>query len=382
VTVGHVLWPDQLSGAERAALDPGTPADVNRTPDLLIVGGGMLGVSIAYACAAARLGSVVLLERDTLGSGASGGAAGQLLPESHVGVDPPELVELGRRSLADWRALEQTVPGGVGVMDLDWLAFGETATRFRDALPARAQRLSAEDVNELIPGLSRPGPGVLVRGEARLNPLRALARLAAALPHTSHAASGVAVHGLTTSQGKISSVATSAGPFTPGQVIFATGLAPRLDGLDFDLPSHEVKGHIVVSEPTSLRLPGCVDPLATSLEDGQLLIGGSLDIGDTERVVRPEILQSEWAELVAAWSVVKDVRTAYGWACFRPAHADYLPVVDRVPRLENAWLTSGHYRTGILMAPATANALVHWVHSGTPPDHVRAFGASRLLVAP
>jgi glycine/D-amino acid oxidase-like deaminating enzyme len=382
VTVGHALWPDQLSASERGALDPGIPTDLRRAPDILIVGGGMLGVAIAGACATARLGSIVLLERDTLASGASGGAAGQLMPEAHVGVDPPELVDLGRTSLATWRHLEDTTPGGVGLIDLDWLGLGPAADRFSGPLPPKTVQLNVDDVSALIPGLRHPRAGVLVRGQARLNPLRAIARLVSALPRAmAQVATHAEVRAVSTYGGRITAVHSTAGNLTPGVVIFATGTPPRVDGLELDLPASEVKGHIVVTEPTTARLPGAVDPLATSLDDGRLLIGGSLDIGDDTRIVRAEILEAQWAELVAAWPAAAGARIAYGWACFRPAHHDRLPVIDRVLGLTNAWLTSGHYKTGILMAPGTADALARWIQSGVVPDEVQFFSSGRLVAA-
>src|SRR5438874_2223839 len=113
MTVGRALWLEQLTDAERAQLDPGIPPELDRRPDILVVGGGMLGVATALACLHAGLGSVVLVERDRLGAGASGGAAGQLVPEAHVGVDPPVLVDLARRSLGIWRELEASLSGGI-----------------------------------------------------------------------------------------------------------------------------------------------------------------------------------------------------------------------------------------------------------------------------
>ena len=65
----------------------------------------------------------------------------------------------------------------------------------------------------------------------------------------------------------------------------------------------------------------------------------------------------------------------------RPAHPDRLPVIDRVPSLSNAWLTSGHYKTGILNAAATGRALAEWVRSGNRPPEVAAFNVQRLLAA-
>ena len=73
MTVGPALWPEQLTDTERGQLNPGIPAALDRRPDILVVGGGMVGVATALACQQAGLGSVALLERDSLGAGASGG---------------------------------------------------------------------------------------------------------------------------------------------------------------------------------------------------------------------------------------------------------------------------------------------------------------------
>ena len=53
-------------------------------------------------------------------------------------------------------------------------------------------------------------------------------------------------------------------------------------------------------------------------------------------------------------------RAAYQWCCFRPWHPDGFPVIDQLPGLGNAWLTAGHFRTGILMAPVTAQLITRW----------------------
>jgi glycine/D-amino acid oxidase-like deaminating enzyme len=374
LTVGLALWPEQLSAQERSWLDPGVPQHLDRSPDILVVGGGIVGVATAVACTQARLGSVVLLEADRLGSGASGGAAGQLLPEAHVGIDPPFLVELMRLSLAAWKQLERTWPGGVGLMPLDWLGLGPAIAGLA-ALPREAEQLSAEQVDELIPGLSQRNPGAFVRDQARVNPLRAIARMAAGLTCV---ASGVRVEGMSTEAGRIRSVLTTAGELTPRNIVFAMGTPPRLDGLALNIPSGEVKGHMLTTEPTHLRLPGTVAPLATSIEDGRLMVGGTLDIGDRERTIRPEVIAAMWAELETAWPIVHGIRVAHHWACFRPAHPDHLPVIDRVPGVDNAWLTSGHYKTGILLAPATGIALAEWIASGQKPAQIEGLGIDRF----
>jgi glycine/D-amino acid oxidase-like deaminating enzyme len=53
-------------------------------------------------------------------------------------------------------------------------------------------------------------------------------------------------------------------------------------------------------------------------------------------------------------------------------------VIDRVPGLANAWLTSGHFRTGILNAPATAAVLARWIAGGEQPAEPDTWSASRF----
>jgi glycine oxidase len=368
MTVGHALWPEQLSDAERAQLSPGIAPAFDRRPDILVVGGGMVGVATAVACQQAGLGSVVLVERDSLGAGASGGAAGQLLPEAHVGIDPPVLIELARRGLLGWRELEAALPDGVGLIDIDWLGLGSD-------LLAEAELLSVEAVDRLVPGLANRTTGVYVRHQARVNPLRALARLAAGLTCI---ATGVEVQAASVASGRMAAIQTSAGEIRPGSVVFATGNPPRIDGLDLRLPWSEVKGHMLVTEPTHLQLPGVVAPLATPIEDGRLLRGGTLDIGDDERVVRPDVIASMMTELETAWPIARGLHVSHQWACFRPAHPDHLPVIDRVPALTNVWITSGHYKTGILLAPSTGRAIADWIASGERPAEVVGLGIDRF----
>jgi glycine/D-amino acid oxidase-like deaminating enzyme len=144
------------------------------------------------------------------------------------------------------------------------------------------------------------------------------------------------------------------------------------------VPWERVKGHLLVTEPTSLRLPGIVAPVATQLEDGRLLVGGTFDTGDESPAVRPDVIDSILAGLYATLPALRGLRAAYQWCCFRPRHPDGRPVIDRVPGVSNAWLTSGHYRTGILLAPVTAQTLIRWIGSDEPPAEAPAWSSERF----
>jgi len=368
---GATIWTDQLEPGELAALDPGVPDTLERRPDVLVVGGGILGVSVARACRDAGAGSVVLIEAGRLGSGATGGAAGLLVPEAHQGTDPAALVDLGRASLARWRELESALPGGAGFLGVDWFGLAPYPDGFAADPPHAAEWLDAAQVQRLVPGLTPAAPAVRVPRQGRVNPLRALSRLAAGIGQV---ATGCAATAVRTRAGRLTAVTSPAGVITPGSVVFATGLPPRLDGLSLRLPSNLVKGHLAVTEPVPVVLPGLVAPLATQLEDRRLLAGGTLDTDDATADVRPEVVERIRSDMAAALPRLAGVRITHSWCCWRPHHPDGLPVIDRVPGLGNAWFTSGHYRTGILMGPATAAALARWITAGERPAIIKAFG--------
>src|SRR5215472_6665215 len=96
MTVTGAIWRDQLTASERAALGRVDDDVSGSRPDVLVVGGGIVGVSTAFACADAGIGEVLLIETGRLGAGATGGATGLLIPEPHQWSDPEPFVDLER----------------------------------------------------------------------------------------------------------------------------------------------------------------------------------------------------------------------------------------------------------------------------------------------
>jgi glycine oxidase len=375
MTVTGAIWRDQLTASERAALGRVDEDISGARPDVLVIGGGIVGVSTAFACAESGLGEVLLIETGRLGAGATGGATGLLIPEPHQWSDPEPFVELERAGLERWRDLEQALPGGVGLVELDWLGLAPHEGGYAPHQPRGVEWLNTRRVAELVPGLARPMEGALIRRQGRVNPLRAVARLAARLPAV---ATGVAATSVQISSDRVVSVGTSGGTISPGAVVFATGRPPVLDGLPLHIPSDRVKGHLLVTERTDITLPGIVAPLATQIENGQLLAGGTFDIGDETPAVRPDVIEAISAGLAGVLPRLSGIGIAYQWCCFRPRHPDRRPVIDKVPGLANAWLTSGHFRTGILNAPATAAVLSRWISAGVLPAEAHTWSATRF----
>jgi glycine oxidase len=369
IAAGTPVWFDQLDERERAALRPGVPAALDRRPDVLVVGGGVQGLAAAMACRELGLGRVLLIERDHLAAGPSGSAAGTLCPDSHLDVEGPAFVAFARASLARYEALAIDAGPELRLRWLDWLVIGSAGPGLAE--PPGIQRLDAEAVRRLVPGLAIETPGlVLPRGQAHVNPQRLAAVLAA---RGGAVATGVEYLGLRVSGGRAVAVHTSHGDLQPGAVILATGLAPP--GM---LPVEQLryKGHLAATEPVSrpiplvLTAPGCT---VTPLEDRRLLVGGDRVPDDGSPGIDLTTTRAFGAELDRLLPDVSGDEFSHAWSCARPATADRLPVVDRAPGLDNVWVTAGHYTTGVLLALATGHALASWITTGVAPPAAAQF---------
>lgn len=379
MAVGETVWRDTAGAGVLAALEPGVPPDLDARPDVLVVGGGAVGLATAALCSRAGLGRVVVIERDRLAAGASGSAAALLTPEAHVWTDPPPFVALARTSLQLLRALDAEWDGAIDVETLEWLVALPKALPLDTQLGALVDVLDPDGAHAFEPELGDVPGALRIREQARVHPLRLAAALAA---RAGIVASGVEMLGVTTTDGRVTGVRTSHGDIHPGAVVFATGLAPRLPELPaLAVPQRWVKGHLLATAPSPFRLRtalAALEGLVLQLEGGEIVAGGTLDEGDHDPVVRDEVIAGIRKGLAALVPRTGALDIGHAWCCFRPTTSDEQPVIDRVDGLENAWITCGHFRTGILMAAATGDVLARWIESGRQPDGVAPFALARL----
>ena len=377
--VGETVWRDTAGAGVLAALDPGVPPDLDRRPDVLVVGGGAVGLATAALCSRAGLGRVVVIEREHLAAGASGSAAALLTPEAHVWTDPPPFVALARTSLQLLRALDAEWDGAIGVEALEWLVALPQALPLDAELGALVDVVDPDGAHAVEPELGDVPGALRIREQARVHPLRLAAALAA---RTGAVATGVEMLGVTTTGGRVASVRTSHGDFHPGAIVFATGLAPTVAELPAPaVPQRWVKGHLLATAPSPFRLRTAIaalEGLVLQLEGGEIVAGGTLDEGDHDPLVRDDVIGAIRKGLAALVPRSADLEIGHAWCCFRPTTADEQPVIDRVGGLENAWITCGHFRTGILMAAATGDVLARWIESGRQPDGVAPFALRRF----
>jgi glycine/D-amino acid oxidase-like deaminating enzyme len=373
--VRAAVWEEGLSAAERAALGPGVPAELNRRPDVLVVGGGVIGLATAVACRLAGLGSVVVVERaERLASAASGGNGGAIAPDMHALTDSAEFVAFGRASLALYRRLDDEWDGAIGLRTTRWVQMFPSGGG-PAALPAGAQfeRLDGAAVRELEPDLMPPEDytALLVGDQGAVNPQR----LAAALASRAGAvATGVEATGIGLRGDRIAAVHTSIGDFQPGVVVMATGLVPP--PWSRAMRQRWVKGHMLATAPGPWRLGSVVSSDlggGSPLPGGGILCGGTFDDGDDSPDPRPEVAAALAAGLHRLLPVTRQASITHRWCCFRPFVDGRHPVIDRLPGTTNGWLSAGHFTTGIMMAAATSQALASWILGETRPPGTATF---------
>jgi glycine oxidase len=373
--VQGTLWASTVDAADQAALDSGVPADLDRHPEVLVVGGGVIGLATAVCCRRAGVGRVLVIEAARLAAAASGGAGGALAPELHQLSDPPAFVALARASLALYRELDQDWDQALGLeQTAGLLLLPEGPPAGLRPWPG-LELLDSQRVAELVPELVSMPAGLLAHDQARVHPLRLAAALAR---RAGSVATGVAMTDLEVGGGRIVRVRTTVGELHPGMVVFATGLAPEPW---VRVPQRRVKGHLLATEPVGFRLGcGVYSPGlgVGSMADGGLLAGGTRDEGDHSAQVRPEVIEGIRRRLAGLLPAAGQVRVRHQWCCFRPATADGQPVIDRMPGLDNAWVSAGHDGDGLLMAPATGQALATWITTSRQPQKVATFGLSRF----
>ena len=381
------------------ALPPGTlPA----RSDVVVVGAGLIGLSAAWRLAQSGR-TVTVLERETVGAGASLAATGMLAPtaEHEPGSDP--LLPLALESLARWPAFRDALQAASG-LGIDYreegtlvLAIGRDEVerlRFRHDLQTRsgleARWLSGPEVRACEPGL-RPGisAGLFCAHDHQVDPSLVMAALVRAC-----VASGVtlvencAVEALDWSGGRVRGVRTTRGESSAEVVLLASGAWSGEAGLlpeSLALPVRPLRGQSLALRTT--KRTGTLGHMVWTEQvhmapkgDGHLIVGATVeDCGFVPGVTAGGL----YALLEGARRVlpgIEEMAVEGVWSGFRPTSDDDAPIIDTLaPGLVVA---TGHHRNGYLLAPATADAVTSLVAHGTLPGFAEGFGLARFRRAP
>jgi glycine oxidase len=352
----------------------------NQRADVLVVGGGIIGLAVAWR--ARRRGmSVTLLERGECGQATSRIAAGMLAPVMEVdfGEAGRRVLELGLRSVKLWPsfAAELTQAGGIDVELISagalFLARGEDEARelerqfaLRESLGLRVQRLRASEARELEPALAPTVRLAFAAPEDQsVDPRVVLAALRAACESEGvrvreHAS--VSQLELDGAGRRVSGVRLEDGERVPaGALVLAAGpWSGALAGLPerARMPVRPVKGQILrLRDPSG---PGLVRR-AVRFEggyvlprtDGRYVLGGTVeergfDLAPTAGAAYEMLRVAR--ELIPGVSELEIEELSVG---LRPGTPDNAPAIGP-GALEGLTWATGHYRNGILLAPLTA----------------------------
>lgn len=368
-------------------------------PDVLVVGGGVIGLSVAYH-AARRGAKVTLLEAERLGAGASGAAAGMLNAQAETN-EPGAFLDLQLHSRALHRSLGDQLYEETG-LDPEYIWSGTLRVARSDAFEEglsrtyrwqRTQGLSAkwldgEKARELEPAISPDARAALyLPDDGQVNSPRLVRALAqAATRRKSEIREAAPVTGLAVDHGRITGAITAQGEIQAGCVVLAGGVASARLCEDFGLrlPLHPVKGETLsiesIPSPVSANVwdEGCY---LVPKRDGRLVVGATEEPGVWEK--RPTLggvarLSGCAASLVPdlSGSPVTDL-----WGGLRPGTPSGWPVLGPVGEAEGLLLATGHYRNGILLSAVTGEAISALALGEKPPLDLAPFDYERHVEA-
>ncbi len=373
--------------------------------DVVVVGGGIVGLSVAWR--ALGSGRSVVVVDPAPGMGASRAAAGMLAPVTEARAAEEPLTRLGLASVRRWPAFAEELAADAGGADLGLrcdgtlqVAFDEDDRRALDELAGvhellglDSERLSSRSCRELVPLLTpRVRGGLLVRGDWQVDPRQVVDALLVAVARRGGAVRAAAVVGLLRGRpdGPVEGVVLDDGTAlaAPTLVLAAgTGLA-HLGGLpgEVRLPVRPVKGEILrlradpVDVALAMTVRATVQGQAVYIVprcDGEIVVGATMQEAGYDTSVRAGAVLELLRAAVDLVPAVGELPLKEVTAGLRPATPDNAPLIGPTA-VEGLHVATGHYRNGVLLAPVTAELVVCALESGHLPEEASAFSAERF----
>ncbi len=374
----------------------------NSQYDVLLVGGGVIGLSLAWELSE-HGAKVCVLDRGELGKEASWSGAGMIPAgpsKDHGATATPfeQLAGMSEQLHVQWhgRLAELTgIDNGyrqcgtlfLSADDLEGKSIRKQIGRWRE-LGIECQELDAPQLTELEPALAKQADQFTtafhVPAEAQFrSPRHMRALIAACRMRGVDLRPSVAAGQFKSASGRITSVDTSEGPIQAEHYCLTAGCwtGQLAKSLGLDLPVRPIHGQIVLlNGPAGLiRRNIYVDMLyLTPRPDGRLLVGSTLeDVGFLKQNTVTATAELMRFATSLSPSLAKLPIEAY-WSGLRPGTPDGFPYLGRVPAVENGWIAAGHYRAGFQLAPATAVVMRALLQGETPPVDVASFGVERV----
>jgi glycine oxidase len=361
-------------------------------PDVLVIGGGVIGLTTAYFLG--REGAAVqVLDRSAPGTEASWAGAG-IIPPGHPERATTPYDRLRAESSRAFPALsaelrERTgidngyrVCGGIEVFELTnpaildmWAAEGISHTP-----------LDADDLRRLEPAAEIPPAECYhLPDMAQVRNPRHLRALVAGCENFGvRIAANVPVVRLETSDGRVTAAISEAGVrFSADRYLIASGAwSDRLlRQLGLQAGVHPVRGQMVLFHPNRplLRHVVCVEKrYLVPRDDGRILVGSTEEpeAGFEKRTTEAGIAAlTEFAIRVVP--KLAGLAPEKSWAGLRPGSPDGMPHLGRIPGIDNAFVAAGHYRAGIQLSAATGRVMTDLIAGRQPSIPIEAFRPDR-----
>ncbi|HKP68026.1 MAG TPA: glycine oxidase ThiO [Pyrinomonadaceae bacterium] len=366
--------------------------------EVLIIGGGVIGLSIARELRLRGVGKITIVDRGTLGLEASWAAAGMLAPNVETDATE-EFHRFGVEALNYYSPFAAAIEAETGI-DIELDRSGTLCLAFTDAEESKladsfeqhrtrgigVEHLSATEVRAIEPAVSHDvRSALLFPNDWQVENRKLVAALIRfAQLNDLEIVEKTEIATLTTDGDRITGAATSAGEFRAGMTIVATGAWTsfiKIGDVPMPFEVRPIRGQMALFETPERKIKrvvygpgGYIVPRA----DGRVLIGATVeDVGFDKSTTREGI-----DELIsAAHKIVPGLRefpVAASWAGLRPFVADELPVIGGLPGYSNSLVATAHYRNGILLAPLTGKIVAERAVNGTDSIYFSAFGVERF----
>jgi len=340
--------------------------------DIVIVGGGVIGLTIARALALRGARDVCLVERGRLGAEASWAAAGMLLPQVEADA-PDEFFNLACQSRDLYPAFAAALREETGIdVELNttgtlYLAFTEhdhkeIERRYEWQTQAgfSVELLSTTEARELEPCISEATLGALrFPRDMQVENRRLLSALANSVTKLGvEIATQTTVDSLIIEGNRVRGVQTSRGAINCPTVVIAAGAwssfiksSPAIEPVRGQMVCLEAKPQLtrhVIYSPRGYIVPR---------QDGRLLAGSTSEQAGFAKCVTAGGIATILRNALEISPAISDLPVVDTWAGLRPRAAGGLPVIGPCGEIDGLFYATGHYRNGILLAPLTGELI-------------------------
>ena len=362
--------------------------------DVIIIGGGVIGTACAYFLSQRGV-KALLLERNHLGSGASGttaaivsigGTSGTPKVLRRLNIESAELM-LGIEQDFD-RPLELIRDGtlSVAMNEREALELKPAYEQVRE-MGIDAQWLVGEEIYRFEPLLGPDAHTAFYHpGCYHLNPFRLCeGYLGAALRRGTRVEYGVEVQEVKLNDNRIERIITNRGGYQADWVVVAGGAwTPEiLSSLDMEIPIVPARGQVILTEACSQRTR-CLLSFADHLyikqtASGNFYLGSHTEFVGFENRITLEKISVFTRAFTRAVPLLARLRALRFFAGFRPISEDELPIIGSVPACPKLIVASGHGRTGVRYSAATGKAVSELIADGKTEHPIDAFAVDRFV---